>query len=399
MQHNVSAKLKELLKEGDVVTTSFIQRNLGVGFPHAKSIMDEMIEKGYVVINEKGDYLFDHLPEIIHAKQIIFPEANKAVLAEKKIDPESIGDNEVVVKNIVTTISAGTERANITGLRVGEAPVCFPRYPGYSNCGEVIAIGKNVTKVKVGDIVVPIWGFHASHNVFAEDKVVKVPEGIEPEQAALSFIGTFSIAAVRKIRLEIGENCAVIGLGVLGQLAVSFAKAAGAYPVVAIDMNAARREEALANGADFAFDPSDPDYIKKVLEVCPDGYTTAIEVTGVGEALVQTLELMNRFGRVALLGCTRDSNFSIDYYARVHTPGVELIGAHTLARPNFESRPHCFTVQDDLKSIFGMIKGKRVNLLPMIKGTYSPEECQDVYDKVINDREFPAIVQFDWRKF
>lgn len=334
---------------------------------------------------------------VLKVSQIGFTSVNKAEIVNKETDLNSIGEHDVVVKNLVTTISAGTEKANITGLRVGEAPVVFPRFSGYSNCGEVIAVGKAVTKVNIGDRIVPIWGFHASYNVFNEDKVVKVPDGVSPEEAALSFIGTFSIAAVRKVRLEIGENCAVVGLGVLGQLAVAFAKAAGAYPVVAVDMSKERREEALRNGADFAFDPSDENYIQNVLKVCPDGYQTAIEVTGVGEALVQTLRLMNRFGRVALLGCTRDSNFSVDYYARVHTPGVELIGAHTLARPNFESRPHCFTVQDDLKSIFGMIIGKRVNLKQMIKETHSPFECEEVYNRLVNDKNFPTVVQFDWR--
>jgi len=187
-------------------------------------------------------------------------------------------------------------------------------------------------------------------------------------------------------------------LGVLGQLAVQFAKAAGAYPVIAVDMNKKRREQALELGADFAFDPTDPNYINNVLKVCPDGYTTAIEVTGVGSALVQTLELMNKFGRVALLGCTRDSNFSIDYYARVHTPGVELIGAHTIARPNYESRPHCFTVQDDLKSIFGLILGKRIDLKSMIKDTRTPQECAEIYHRLVNDPEFPTITQIDWRQ-
>ena len=167
---------------------------------------------------------------VLKVSQIGFTGVNKAEIVNKEIDLNSIGEHDVVVKNLVTTISAGTEKANIIGLRVGEAPVVFPRFSGYSNCGEVIAVGKAVTKVKVGDRIVPIWGFHASYNVFNEDKVVKVPEGISPEEAALSFIGTFSIAAVRKVRLEIGENCVVIGLGILGQLAVQFAKAAGAYP-------------------------------------------------------------------------------------------------------------------------------------------------------------------------
>ena len=337
------------------------------------------------------------MAKIYKVKRIAFTEPKIAKLVDgEPINVSELGGHDVLVKNLVSTISAGTEKANILGLRVGEAPVVFPRYSGYSNCVEVVAVGKEVSKLKVGDRAVTIWGTHANYHIMKEDNLVKVPEGISSKEAALVFIGTFPMAGLRKTRLEIGENCAVIGLGVLGQLSVQFARAAGAYPVVAVDMNASRREEALKLGADFAFDPADPNYIQNVLKVCPDGYITAIEVTGVGEALNQTLRLMKKFGRIALLGCTRNSDFTVDYYARVHTPGVELIGAHTLARPEKESFPHYFTNEDDIKSIFGMILGKRISLEKMIKETHSPKECEEVYTRLISEKDFPAVVQFDW---
>lgn len=334
---------------------------------------------------------------INNVKRIAFVEKNVAKLIDSTpIDTDKLGEHEVVVKNLISTISAGTEKANITGLRVGEAPVVFPRYSGYSNCCEVVAVGNGVTKFKKGDRAVTIWGTHANYHIMQEDNLVKVPDGISNEEAGIIFIGTFPIAGVRKVRLEIGENCAVIGLGILGQLAVQFARAAGAYPVIAVDVNKQRREEALKNGADYALDPSDPDYIKNAIAICPDGYVTAIEVTGVGEALNQTLRLMKKFGRIALLGCTRDSNFTVDYYARVHTPGVELIGAHTLARPTKESFPHYFTNEDDIKSIMGMCLGKRINLKDMVNETHSPEECEEVYTRLITEKNFPTVVQFNW---
>lgn len=333
----------------------------------------------------------------ITPKRIGFMSINNAELIDSEvIDLSMIKDDEVIVKNLVSTISAGTEKANITGQRIGEAPVTFPRFSGYSNCVEIVKVGSKVKSMKPGDRAVTIWGTHASYHIMKEENLVKVPDEISNEEAAISFIGTFPIAAIRKVRLEIGENCAVIGLGVLGQLAVMFAKAAGAYPVIAVDMNKQRRDEALKNGADFAFDPLDPSYIQNVLKVAPDGYITAIEVTGVGEALNQTLKLMKKFGRVALLGCTRDSDFNVDYYTRVHLPGIELIGAHTLARPANESYPHHFTNRDDLNTILNLAKGKRINLKRLVSETHSPKECHEVYNRLVNDKNFPTVVQFDW---
>ena len=117
----------------------------------------------------------------------------------------------------------------------------------------------------------------------------------------------------------------VMGLGILGQLAVKLARIAGACPVIACDPVKERREEALKNGADYAFDPFDKDFVSQVKQASGGGVQTAIEVTGVGAGLVETLDCMRRFGRVALLGCTRNSDFSIDYYNKVHTPRITLV--------------------------------------------------------------------------
>lgn len=334
---------------------------------------------------------------INNVKRIAFiaPKVVKLVDCDP-IDTDKLGEHEVVVKNLYSAISAGTEKANFIGERIGTNPIVFPRYSGYSNCAEVVAIGSEVKDLNIGDRVITIWGTHANYHIMKDENLVKVPDEVSSKEAGVLFIATFPMAALRKVRLEIGEDCGIIGLGVLGQFAVMFARAAGAYPVVGVDPNPLRRAEALKNGADFVFDPTSETYYKDLLKVIPLGYKTAIEVTGVGVALNQTLDLMRRFGRVALLGCTRNSDFSIDYYGKVHTPGIELIGAHTLARPEKESYPHYFTNRDELDSILKMVQGKRVNVAQMIGEIVNPSECEKVYDRLINEKDFPPVVEFDW---
>ena len=109
------------------------------------------------------------------------------------------------------------------------------------------------------------------------------------------------------------------------------------------------------------------------------------------------LDCMAKFGRVALLGCTRNKDFTIDYYKKVHFPGISLIGAHTLARPDVESHPGYFTHTDDIKALLKLLKYKRITLLDIIKETHSPTECGEVYNRLVNDKDFPIGVQFDWR--
>ena len=177
-------------------------------------------------------------------KQILFTEINTAALVE--VEEKAVSENDVVVKTMYSSISCGTERANIMGNPnitpySDKEEVSFPRCSGYSSSGIVIGKGENVKSVNVGDKVAMHWSVHKDINVLPEKHIVKVDNNVSMQAAALCHIGTFSMAALRKTKLEIGESAMIMGLGVLGLLAVQFAKAAGAVPVIAVDPNPDRR--------------------------------------------------------------------------------------------------------------------------------------------------------------
>ena len=335
-------------------------------------------------------------------RRIIFPEINRAALIEDEL-PDEPEANQVLIRTAYTTVSPGTERANITGNPNVAGPaapsVSFPRASGYSSSGTVVKVGSAVTRVRPGDRVIGYWSSHASFNLLPEKQVVRVAdEGLSLREAAALFISTFPLAAIRKTRLELGESCMVMGLGLLGQFAVRLARAAGAAPVVAVDPVASRRRDALSGGADYALDPFEEGFARRVKDITGGGVNAAVEVTGQGAGLDETLDCMARFGRVALLGCTRDKEFTIDYYRKVHSPGITLIGAHTLARPVSESHPGWFTHDDDLKAVMRLCAGGRLDVKAMLGELHEPGECVDVYRRLIGDRDFPMIVQFDWTK-
>ena len=169
-------------------------------------------------------------------------------------------------------------------------------------------------------------------------------------------------------------------------------------PIIAVDPNPKRRELALQNGADYAFDPADEDFVQQVKAVTKGGANVAIEVTGVGAGFNEALDCMAKFGRVALLGCTRNSDFTVDYYKKIHGPGITVIGAHTIARPNVESHPGWFTHADDISAVLKLCAGKRLTLDNIIAETHTPENCEEVYQRLVFDKDFPVAVQFDWRK-
>ena len=344
---------------------------------------------------------------------ILFTKKDTAELVEKPL-PE-VGAGQVRVKLVRSTVSSGTERANVTGCNVvsiwdpPDAPVVWPRQSGYSSSGVVDAVGAGVSSVAVGDRVAVSWSKHARFVVVPEHQVCRLPETVSFEAGALAHIATFPMAAIRKCRLELGESALVMGQGILGQLAVMLLKCAGATPVIAADPIAEKREQALKIGADLAFDPAAPDFREKVLAACPledrgiftgekaSGVKVAIEVTGVGAGLDSVLDVMAPMGRVALLGCTRSSDFSIDYYHKVHGRGIALFGAHTWARPAGESSPGLFTHRDDAQTFLRLLSLGRLSVEGYVADVRSPADCGEVYARLAKGGAFP-ITQFDWTR-
>ena len=330
------------------------------------------------------------------SKKIFFTGVHKAELLE--VDVRELAENEVLTEMEYTVVSGGTERACIKGM--DNTSQRFPMSLGYCGVGRVVAIGSAVISVAAGDRVLVYHGCHAKYNIRPEADITKVTDdSIASQDAAFVIIASMGLGGVRKLEIELGESAMVMGLGLLGMFAVQFCRLSGAYPVIAVDLNPARRELALQLGADYAFDPASPDFVGQVKEVTNGkGVRATVEVTGVSAAMKQALECASWMGRISLLGCTRVSDCAVDYYQQVHRPGVKLIGAHNFVRPKVESYPHHWTHQDDCKAILNMIAAGRVKVAPIVSRVVSPKDAPEIYNQLCDDPAFPMGTVFDWRE-
>ena len=329
-------------------------------------------------------------------KQIIFTAVHTAELLE--VENPSIKDDEVLTKMEYTVVSGGTERACIMGMENAGGMV-FPKYLGYCGVGRVVEVGAAVTSVAVGDRVLVYHGDHSNYNIRKVQDITKVEnDDISSLDAAFVIIASMGLGGVRKLEIELGESAMVMGLGLLGMFSVQFCRLSGAYPVIAADLNPARRELALKLGADYAFDPSAPDFVEQVKAVTGGkGVRATVEVTGVSAAMKQALECASWLGRISLLGCTRVSDCAVDYYQQVHRPGVKLIGAHNFVRPKVESYPHHWTHQDDCKAILDLLGAGRIQVAPIVSRVVSPTDAPEIYNQLCDDPKFPMGTVFDWR--
>lgn len=146
---------------------------------------------------------------------------------------------------------------------------------GYSCVGKVLAVGDEIRDIRVGDMVGcgGATACHAEVVAVPGNLCVKVPQsakGIGHSEehlraAACNTLGAIALQGVRQADLRLGEYCAVIGMGLLGQLSAVLLRASGVR-VVGIDIDpgvvALGREHCL----DLGIERSDPGIASKIEE-------------------------------------------------------------------------------------------------------------------------------------
>lgn len=335
-------------------------------------------------------------------KQIIFTGIHRAELKEYELEEKPEFQNSclqadrILTQMEYTVVSGGTERACILGMNNTSGN--FPMSLGYCGIGRIVQAGKEITDLKPGDRVLVYHGVHAKYNINTRDEITKVEDDQIPSvEAAFVIIASMGLGGVRKLELELGESAMVMGLGLLGIFATQFLRLSGANPLIVADLNPVRRELALQLGADYAFDPSEENFVEKVKQATKGkGIKACVEVTGLSKAMFQALECASYMGRIALLGCTRVSEGTVDYYTKVHKPGIKLIGAHNFVRPKVESYPHHWTHQDDCMAVLDLISRGRLKVAPIVSRIVSPKQATEIYNQLCDDKDFPMGTVFDW---
>jgi predicted dehydrogenase/threonine dehydrogenase-like Zn-dependent dehydrogenase len=123
---------------------------------------------------------------------------------------------------------------------------------GYSCVGEIVDVAADVTEYEVGDLVA-CGGLSASHAEIISVPVnlcVKLDTGTDLKQASYNTLGAIAMQGVRQADLRLGESCAVVGLGLLGQLTALLLKASG-VKVIGIDIDPEMVEIANQNCLDL----------------------------------------------------------------------------------------------------------------------------------------------------
>lgn len=171
--------------------------------------------------------------------------ARKSLLGKAKDKPQQV---QQVLESLKTKGITQTYRAVVKKLDA-YSPL------GYSCAGEVIDVADDVTEFKIGDLVACAgnqYAYHAEVVAVPVNLCVKLQENVDLSLACYNTLGAIAMEGVRQADLRLGETCAVIGLGLIGQLACLELQASGVR-VVGVDVSDKAVEQASAHCTDIAF--------------------------------------------------------------------------------------------------------------------------------------------------
>jgi polar amino acid transport system substrate-binding protein len=338
----------------------------------------------------------------------------------------------LLVQNCVSIISAGTEKTKIDmgkksllqkakarpdlvrqvigkikteglkkTLQTVNSRLDAPSPLGYSCAGTVVAAGGLVEGIQPGDRVACGGANYANHADFVavpKNLVVKIPENVSDEEAAFTTVGAIALQGVRLAEPKLGETFLVIGLGLLGQIAVQLLKANGCR-VIASDLDESLVERAENFGAVGIIPGAD------VATTC-HAMTAGHGVDGVlvcaGSSSNAITEMCGKVtrekGRVVVVGAVRMDIPREDYFKKEISVVISRSYGPGRYDPFYEENGNDyplayvrFTEQRNMETILQLIAQGQLDVKSLITHRFPVEEAASAYSLIEGAKTEPYL--------
>jgi len=334
--------------------------------------------------------------------QVWFAAKNRVEVRREQF-PDVPGPGQVLLRCNKTLISTGTEltclERNFEEGTNWADWVKYPFAPGYSWAGEVIAVGEGVEGFSPGDRIALRHG-HRQHALMdagsLEARALRIPDGVSDEEAVWFGISKIVQNGIRRAEIELGDSVVIIGLGILGQLAVQYAYLCGARDVIAIDPAEKRTEVASEHGATHALAMPVAEAKGEVYRITGGrGADVVLDVTGVASVFAAALGFCRKFGRFVILGDTGMPSRQ-HLTGEVMSAGITITAAHD-GHPPARGTVHVRWGGAEMNELFfDLLLQKRMKVRDLITHRYPAAEAAAAYEMLRRDRSAALGVLFDF---
>lgn len=269
---------------------------------------------------------------------------------------------------------------------------------GYSCAGTVIAVGNGVEGVEVGSRVACFGSGYASHAevVFVPKNLYAlVPDGVSFDEAAFAGVGAIALHSVRCSRAGLGERVVVIGLGLLGLIAVQLLKASGCR-VCGVDLDPDKVRLAGELGADVTV-VGTADVVPAV-EAFTGGVGADAVIVLASSADSQPVELAAEVARdrarIVVPGMVKLDLPRKVFYEKELELVVSRSAGPGIYDPTYERKgvdyplPYVrWTEQRNMQEFLHLVAAGKVRLGPLITHRFSIDEAERAYDLIQQGKE------------
>ena len=371
-------------------------------------------------------------------KQVLIKKG-KAIVDE--IPAPMVDAGNVLVKVAYSCISAGTEMAGIksSGQTIIQRALRQPQNikkglnmikqkgilktknvlkstfesgspTGYSAAGTLVEVGTQIKDIKIGDRVACAGAGYANHAEYIEvprNLLVKIPKDLSFKEASTVTLGSIAMQGVRRAEVKLGENIAIIGMGILGQLASQIVTAAGAR-VIAIDLDDRRLTIAQTNGAKYILNPTKENIVDEAIKIT-EGYgvdsVIITAATSSNEPLAQAFQMCRKKGRVILVGVVGMEINREDMYKKELDFYISTSYGPGRYDPNYEEKgidyPYHYvrwTENRNMQEYLKMLSDGKIKLNNIIEKVYEIEEATRAYQEFEKEENKPLIVLLKYKQ-
>jgi D-arabinose 1-dehydrogenase-like Zn-dependent alcohol dehydrogenase len=185
---------------------------------------------------------------------------------------------------------------------IGAKKAVFP-WIGCGQCRDCLNGDENLC-VKQRFLGVTLDGGFASHVLVPDAKYLLDYDPLPVSQAAtLMCSGVTAYGALKRlVDRPRQRNLLLIGLGGVGMMGLSFAQAMFKQSISVADLSASARDSALGNGAAVAYDPSEPDIVKRIIKETDGGFDEIVDFAGNEKSMAFAVSALARGGKIVVSG-------------------------------------------------------------------------------------------------